>query len=143
MATQPQTFEGERFDQPLVVPWAIEAEPERYIAEKPYDLTKFEFAILRRRTWSEFWFSIAVGATAGIALSVAGKALAALLEKKTPAVDSWELWAIAGGAILSILLRSIRSKDDKERTRLEEVIDGHFMTNRPRRLHLTNNKETK
>ena len=144
MATPPpRVIEGERFDAPLVMHGSIEAEPQRYIAEKPYELTKFEFAILRKRVAGEFWFTLLAGATAGLLLSIAGKALSALLEKKTPAVESWELWAAGAGFVASFGFKLFRGKEDKERLQLEQVVEGHFSANRPRRVHLTTNQEAK
>lgn len=143
MIQPPRVIEGERFDKPLVMEGAIEAEPERYIAEKPYELTKFEFGVLRKINRSEFWFSITAGATAGIAIAIAGKALAALIAKQNPVLESWELWAVGAGFIGSLALRLIPTKDDVARQKLEDVIEGHFATNLPRRLHLTTNKDAK
>lgn len=139
----PRVIEGERFDAPLVMHGAIDAEPQRYIAEKPYDLTKFEFTLLRKRVASQFWYTLLAGATAGLIISVVGKALAALLEKKVPTVDSWELWGVLAGTVGSLLLKFVRSKDENERLQLEKVVEGHFSANRPRRVHLTNNQEAK
>jgi hypothetical protein len=145
MAEQARVIEGERFDSPLVMAGGIDAEPQRYIAEKPYELTKFEFAVLRRRTMSSLWFNLVAGATAGVLIAIAGKALASLLEKKPPTVESWEVWAVAIGIVLSIAIRCrcLRSSDEREKGALEGVIDGHFATNRPRRVHLTGNSEPK
>jgi len=143
MAEQTRVIEGGRFDSPLVLRGEIDAEPERYIAEKPYELTKFEFTVLRRSTAFAFWFTLAAGATAGVVISIAGKALSALLDKKTPTVESWELWAIGAGVIASLLFKLVRSDDDRSRAELEVVIDGHFTTNRPRRVHLTPNSDPK
>jgi hypothetical protein len=139
----PRVIEGERFDSPLVMHGAIDAEPQRYIAEKPYELTKFEFTILRKRVASEFWFTLVAGATAGLCISIAGKALAALLEKKTPTVESWELWGVGVGVLASLVLKLRPSQDDKERIQLEKVVEGHFSANRPRRVHLTQNQDAK
>lgn len=141
MADQSRVIEGGRFDSPLVMHGAIDAEPERYIAEKPYELTKFEFSVLRRRIASEFWFTLVAGATAGVVISISGKALAALLEKKTPSLESWEVWAVVVGFFLSLALKLLPSWEDKERLQLEGVIDGHFTQNKPRRVHLTNGVE--
>lgn len=137
MTEQNRVIEGERFDKPLVMAGAIDAEPERYIAEKPYELTKYEFSIIRKRTSSELWFVTTIGATAGVLLSVLGKSLSALLEKKTPTLEQWEMWAIAAGIVVAVAFKFIRSREEKERSQLEEVIDGHFQTNRLRRVHLT------
>lgn len=120
---------------------AIDSEPERYIAEKPYDLTKFEFAVLRRRVKSEYWFNLIAGATAGVAISVVGKVLAALIEKQVPTLETWEIWAFLIGLLLALCTKFVRSKEDMDRSQLETVIDGHFTTNRPRRVHLTNSTE--
>ncbi len=139
----PRIIEGERFDTPLVMHGAIDVEPQRYIAEKPYELTKFEFTILRKRVAAEFWFTVVAGATAGVFISISGKALSALLDKKTPLIESWELWAIGAGIVSSVALKFVRSKEDQERLQLEQVIEGHFSANRPRRLHLTIDKDAK
>lgn len=136
-----RVIEGGRFDTPLILPGIITAEPERYIAEKPYELTKFEFSILRKRMTSELLFTITAGATAGIVLNVAGKALASLLAKESPALDIWELWAIGCGILASITFRFLVIGSDKERLQLEKVIDGHFQNNKPRRVHLTSGSE--
>ena len=143
MAEQPRVIEGGKFDTPLVMHGAIDAEPQRYIAEKPYELTKFEFAVLRRPIVSEFWFTLIAGATAGVAISVIGKALAALVEKKAPTLEAWEICSLAIGLLLAVCTKFVRSKADKEHGQLEEVIDGHFTTNKPRRVQLTNSTEAK
>lgn len=137
MTEQNRVIEGERFDKPLVFSGAIDTEPERYIAEKPYELTKYEFSILRKRMSSELLFVTTVGATAGVLIAVVGKTIGALLDKKSPMLEPWEMWAIGIGVLASIAFRFIRSKEDKERLQLEEVVEGHFKTNRPRRVHLT------
>lgn len=142
MSQQARIIEGERFDQPLVVEGAIE-EPQRYIAEKPYELTKFEFSIIRRKDSSSFWATAFSGATVGLIISALGKALAALLDKKSPSLEMWELCAIVAGIFMTVLFSCIRSKDSKERDELEAVINGHFTANKPRRLHVTANQEAK
>lgn len=141
MRNQQRVIEGGRFDEPLVMDGAIANEPQRYIAEKPYDLTKFEFSILRRQPESQFWLNLVAGATAGIVIAIAGKALAALLEKEVPTLEAWEFWAVVLGTVTSVAIKFIPMKDSKERKQLEEVIDGHFSENKPRRLHLTKIKE--
>jgi hypothetical protein len=134
---QNRVIEGERFDKPLVLPGAIDAEPERYIAEKPYELTKYEFSILRKKMSSELFFVTTISATAGVLIAVIGKSIVALLDKKSPTLEPWEIWAVVIGFLAAIAFKFIRSKDDKERLQLEEVVDGHFRTNRPRRVHVT------
>ena len=143
MADQPRVIEGGKFDKPLVFAGAIDDEPERYVAEKPYDLTKYEFSALRRPSSTALWFNLASGATAGIAIAITGKAVAALIEKKQPTVESWEIWALLIGAVVSLVMKLGRSSDDVEREKLEQVIDGHFVSNRPRRLHLTTRSDGK
>lgn len=137
MTEQTRVIEGERFDKPLVLQGAIDTEPERYIAEKPYELTKYEFSILRKRMTSELLFVTTVGATAGLLIAVVGKSISALLDKKSPTLELWEMCAVIIGVLASIGFKRIRSKEDKERLQLEEVVEGHFQTNRPRRVHLT------
>lgn len=137
MTDQNRTIEGERFDKPLVLAGAIEAEPERYIAEKPYELTKYEFSIIRKRMSSELLFVTTIGATAGVLIAVVGKSIVALIDKKIPTVEQWEIWAVGIGILASLAFKFIRSKEGRERLQLEDVIDGHFQTNKPRRVHLT------
>ena len=63
---EPKVYDGRTFDSPLVVPGYIDDEPERYIAEKPFDLTRFEYSILRKPYKADFWFNIISGGTAGL-----------------------------------------------------------------------------
>lgn len=137
MSEDKRLIEGGRFDEPLIIPGAIDVEPERYIAEKPYELTKYEFSVIRKRMSSELLFAITASATAGLLIGVVGKIVVALLDKKSPTMEQWELWALVIGIFASILFKCFRSKEDKERLQLEDVIEGHFHTNKPRRLHLT------
>ena len=130
-------IEHQRFDEPLVFKGGVEREPERYVAEKPYELTQYEFSVLRRRILSLFWAQTLFAATAGLVLATVGKVLHALVLKEAPQLESWELWAIIVGLGLSIIFWFIRTKDDQERIQLESAIDEHFTSNKPRRVHLT------
>lgn len=130
-------IENQRFDEPLVLKGGVEREPERYVAEKPYELTQYEFSVLRRRILSLYWAQTLFAATVGLVLAIAGKVLHALVLKDTPQLESWELWAIIIGFVLSIIFWRVRTKDDRERIQLESAIDGHFTSNKPRRVHLT------
>lgn len=130
-------IENQRFDEPLVLKGGVEREPERYVAEKPYELTQYEFSVLRRRILSLYWAQTLFAATVGLVLAIAGKVLHALVLKDTPQLESWELWAIVIGLVLSIIFWRVRTKDDRERIQLESAIDEHFTSNKPRRVHLT------
>lgn len=130
-------IENQRFDEPLVLKGGVEREPERYVAEKPYELTQYEFSVLRRRILSLYWAQTLFAATVGLVLAIAGKVLHALVLKDTPQLESWELWAIIIGLVLSIIFWRVRTKDDRERIQLESAIDEHFTSNKPRRVHLT------
>lgn len=131
-------IENQRFDAPLIFKGKVQKEPERYIAEKPYDLTRYEFSVIRRRSSSEFWFRTISGATGGLCLAVIGKTIYALATQQSLKIDAWELCAIGVGILTSILFRfCIKSKEDKERSQLDSVIEGHFKENKPRKLHLT------
>ena len=135
---EPKTHDGRTFDAPLVVPGYIENEPERYVAEKPFDLTRYEYSILRKPYHADFWFNLASGATAGLILSVIGKSIAALIAKQTPKLEIWEIVAIAAGVIVSLVFKfAFRSKDDKDKEKLVKVVDVYFEQNKPRHLHLT------
>lgn len=133
-----RVYDGRIFDSPLVVPGYIENEPERYVAEKPYDLTRFEYSILRKPYTADFWFNIISGGTAGLVVSVIGKSITALIAQKQPTLENWEIVAILAGIIISLVLKYfIKSEDDKEKIKLMKVVDSHFEQNRPRHLHLT------
>jgi hypothetical protein len=57
MASDPRVIEGQKFDAPLIFDGAVGAEPQSYIAERPYELTKFELSILRRPDTLDWWFT--------------------------------------------------------------------------------------
>jgi hypothetical protein len=40
----------------------IESEPTRYIAEMPYDLTRYEFSIIKKPDNTEMYFNLFAGA---------------------------------------------------------------------------------
>ncbi len=126
------------FDEPLILPGHIDSEPERYIAEKPFDLTRFEYSILRKSNAVDFRFALVSGATAGVVLSVICKSIAALIAKQNPTLEIWEVIAVIVGGILSYMLKcKLKSEEDKEKYKLISVIDNHFEQNKPRHLHLT------
>lgn len=130
--------EGKEYDAPLIMPGSMNIEPQRYVAEKPYDLTRYEYSYLKRNFTGNFWRNIFAGATAGFAISVIGKAIVALLNKKTPELETWEIVAIIVGFIASLVFNfAIKSEDDKIKNELNEVIDTHFNKSLPRRVHLT------
>lgn len=135
------SYEGRTFAEPLIVPGHIDTEPERYIAEKPFDLTKFEYSILRKPYMAEFWFTLAAGATGGVVISVVGKSMTALIAKQNPSLELWEIITVALGVALSLWFKKkFNSDNDLEKNRLMSVIDRHFEQNRPRHLHLTKGK---
>lgn len=133
---------GRQFDSPLIMRGSIDAEPERYVAEKPYDLTRFEYSILKKPYVAEFWFNIISGATAGLVISVIGKSISALIDNHGTKLDTWEIVAVIMGVTASILLKyCFKSDEDKEKDKLMDVVNGHFANNKPRRLHLTRGGE--
>lgn len=135
-------IEGQQFDSPLIMNGAIDHEPQRYVAEKPYDLTRYEYSILKRPYSAEFWFNIVAGGTAGIVISVVGKSISALVDKQDPSLANWEIVAVGVGVFLSVIIKKyLQSTDDKERNQLMDVVDNHFTENKPRRLHLTKGAE--
>lgn len=134
--------QGEEFDTPLIIHGGIEYEPERYVAEKPYDLTRYEFSILRKSSGSEMWFNLIAGGTAGVAVSVAGKTIASLLDKKDPSLATWEIITVIVGMGVSILVKKkLKSKEETEKEQLLSIVETHFTQNRKRRLHLTQGGE--
>lgn len=137
-----KSYQGRTFDAPLIVPGHIDSEPERYIAEKPFDLTRFEYSILRKPYNADFRFALVSGATAGVFLSIVGKTIAALIVKQSPTFEIWEVIAFIVGCIASWAFKSkFKSEDDREKDKLMSVIDSHFEQNRPRHLHLTQGRK--
>ncbi len=127
---------GGEYDSPIML-GDIDIEPQRYVAEKPYDLTRYPYSYLKRNYSGGFWFNIAVGATAGFVLTVLGKAIFALLDKENPSLDMWEIITIAIGVAMSLYFKcSFKSEDDKIKSELNEVVDTHFQKSKPRRVHL-------
>ena len=133
-----KTVSGGEYDSPIILPGPIDIEPQRYVAEKPYDLTRYEYNFLKRNFTGDFWCNIFAGATAGIVISVLGKAVIALLGEKNPKLETWEIVAIVIGTIASLVFKFLfKSEDDKTKSELNEVIDTHFQKTKPRRVHLT------
>lgn len=132
-----------KFDTPLYVAGEISGEPERYLAEKPYELSKFEFSILKKGKFrSDTWFQLVCGATVGLALVIAGKTLNALIQKQTPTVENWELWSFAAGVVLAVLLKFGRkTEDEKEFDEIRQYISQHFENSPRRRVHHTGREE--
>ncbi len=134
---------GEEFDTPLIMKGVIEHEPERYVAEKPYDLTRYEFSILKKSSSSEMWFNLIAGGTAGVVVSVIGKTIASLIDKKDPSLATWEIVAVFVGIGISMLVKyKIKSDDEQEKEQLLSIVDTHFIQNRNRRLHLTKGEKS-
>ena len=131
------------FDTPLYVAGEISAEPERYLAEKPYELTKFEFSILKKGKFrADTWFQLVCGATLGLVLAIAGKTLNALIQKQTPTVENWELWSVAAGVFLAVILKFGRkTEDEKEFDEIRQYISHHFENSPRRRVHLSGREE--
>lgn len=129
---------GIEFDEPLFFKGNINAEPERYVAEKPYELTKYEFSLLRKKNNSDLLFQFVASATVGFAIALVGKIVGVILNKQSPNIEKWEMWALIVGLLLSLAVKFfIKTKDDEEKMRLESNIERHFSTNKPRRIHLT------
>jgi hypothetical protein len=101
-----KTYSGGKYDSPIILPGELNIEPQRYVADKPYDLTRYEYSFLKRNYTGVFWCNIFAGATAGIFISVLGKAVVALLDKTNPELELWEIVAIAIGIIASLFLSS-------------------------------------
>ena len=136
-ASQPH-IEGREFDEPVIIQGTIEREPERYVAEKPYDLTRYEYSVLKRPFTGDFWLNVSASATAGVLIAVVGKAILALIRKETPQIETWEIVALLMGACTVLLVKlCLKSPQDEERNELLGVVDRHFSVNRPRRLHIT------
>lgn len=139
-----QIISGQQFEEPLYVNGGITKEPERYLAEKPYELSKFEFSILKKgKLKSDTWFKLVSGATAGFVLSILGKALNSLIQRQIPSLESWELWAVIAGIIAAAILKKTKRKteDEKEFEAVRDYIDHYFKTTPRRRIHVARRSE--
>lgn len=138
-----ENIANRQFDEPLYVFGQITNEPERYLAEKPYELSKFEFSVIKKGKFkADTWFQLVCGAAAGFFLAILGKALNALIQKQSPSLENWELWAVGAGVFLAIILKKqSKTEDEKEFDELKESINQHFENTLPRRIHITGKKE--
>jgi hypothetical protein len=103
------------YDSPIILPGEVAIEPQRYVVERPYDLTRYEYSYLKRNFSGGFWCNIFAGATAGLVISVLGKSVISLIANKTPNLQTWELVSIGMGVLLSLLFKfCIKSDDDKK-----------------------------
>ncbi|HIF9187354.1 hypothetical protein [Photobacterium damselae] len=84
------------------------------------------------------WFNLIAGGTAGVFVSVIGKTIASLIDKKDPSLATWEIVAVVVGIGISIVVKKkIKSDEEKEKEQLLSIVETHFAQNRKRRLHLT------
>ena len=123
-----ERISGQRFDTPLYVQGGITGEPERYLAEKPFELSKYEFSILKKGKFrSDSLFQLVCGATIGLVLLILGKAINALIQKQTPSLENYELWSVGAGIIIALILK-IRKQtpEEKEFKKVRDYIDKHY-----------------
>jgi uncharacterized protein YacL len=126
------------YDSPIILPGRVDLEPQRYVAEKPYDLTRYEYSFLKKNYTGNFWASLTAGATVGLIISVLGKSIIALLDRQTPELASWELVAVVIGIISTIVFKlCIKTEEDIMKEELIKVVESHFQDSKPRRVHLT------
>jgi len=129
---------GGEYGSPIILPGPVNLEPQRYVAEKPYDLTRYEYSFLKRNYSGNFWANLTAGATVGLIISILGKSIIALLDKQTPELASWELVAVVVGVISTIIFKfCIKTGEDKTKEELIKIVEIHFQDSRPRRVHLT------
>lgn len=126
------------YDEPIILQEEVSIEPQRYVAEKPYDLTRYEYSFLKRNFTGSLWSNLFAGASVGLFVSVLAKSVVALLDQQTQKLETWE-WV---GLIISILLALIfkfcvKTEDDKTKKELISVVDDHFENSKPRRVHVT------
>lgn len=129
---------GHKFDAPLYVRGFVSNEPEMYLGEKPYELSKYDYGVLKKGQFrSDFWFQITCGATVGLVLALLGKALYALIRKTTPSLESWELCTVLVGIATTLVLK-LRKKNNEEMEfdEVRQTIDQHFYKSPKRRIHI-------
>jgi hypothetical protein len=122
-----RVISGEEIVLSTFVSRRIDFENQRYVAQKPYDLTQYEYSFIKRSFTGDFWCNFFAGGTAGVVISVIGKTVSALLTKKNPELENWELYAILIGVIASLASKFLfRSEDDKAKSKINKIIDSHF-----------------
>jgi hypothetical protein len=142
---QPVNIVDRQFDSPLYVAGHITTEPEIYLAEKPYELSKFEFSVIKKGKFkTDAWFQLVCGATLGIGLTILGKVLNALIQKQTTTLDNWELWSIGAGILLAIIIKRCnlnKTADEIEFDDAKNYINQQFENSRRRRIHVQGKEE--
>ncbi len=128
---------NQKYDTPLYVNGEISDEPERFLGEKPYELSRYEFSIVyKNKAPSKLWFQIVCGALTGFVFSIAGKILHSLILKAKPKVELWEILTIIVCLIAAVLVKKIKTKEEVEAEQIEGLIDQHFILNPKRRIHI-------
>lgn len=126
------------YDSPIILPGEVSIEPQRYVAEQPYDLTRYEYNFLKRSSSANFWSNLFAGASAGIGISITGKSIIALLDQQRPDLELWEVAGFCVGIVLTLLFKFfIKTEDDLKKQDLIKIVDNHFNSCKPRRIHLT------
>ncbi len=133
---------GKEFDSSVKITGHIGINSTRLILEKPYELTRFEYSILKKSLSSSLWFSVMVGATAGIVIAVIAKSITALISKQSPSIEIWEIVFIIIGIIIACVIKYFyKSEDEKEKIELMDVVNNHFKKNQPRGINMKNGDE--
>lgn len=142
-ATESKEVVGGKFDEPLFIRGGVTGEPERYLGEKPYELDKYEFSVLKRNFDNKsFWFHAVCGATAGFVILITAKIVQSLINQKPPTLESYEIIAVIIGIGLAFWLRKPKlSVEEIEKEKLKNEIDRWFIENPKRRIHVTEKRE--
>ncbi len=53
-----QSISGGEYDSPIILQGRVDLEPQRYVAEKPYDLTRYEYSFLKKNYTGNFWSNL-------------------------------------------------------------------------------------
>lgn len=134
---------GKKFDSPFIIQGGGIGEPEIFLAEKPYELSRFEYSVLKKGKYvSHNWSNNVFLATIGLFLALLGKTISALIGQQTPSIDCWEILAIVAGGVIGLILRFRKKSDEeKEFDEVGEEIDQHFAAILPRRVHVTRSEK--
>ena len=135
---------GHQFDTPLYVDGEVSGEPERYLGEKPYELSKYEFSVLRKKkALPKFWFQLICGATVGFLLCIVGKILHSLILKEIPKLELWEILTIFVGIVAAVVLKNKKTAEENEAIQIEQYIEQHYISNPQRRIHISGRGDLK
>lgn len=131
-----KTVSGQTLTQTYIVDAEIVGEPMLGSLQPDFPLCEsdFDWLIEHRSTLREWSIGMLL-LSLGYAVSIAAKYLAGLFSQSQSTVDSWELWALSIGLLITVLLFLASLCFPGKRQRIVRRIREHFETY-PRQRHV-------